>query len=227
MSGIAVRFEHASDLNETAQHHQLEAMAEALAHRGPDGVRCAQYGSTGMVQCQLFTTEEDALDHPPLRSRRGERWVVADARIDNRSELIAACELNGDSPSDAALILHAYERWGDDCAAHLLGDFAFAIWDKARARFYCARDPLGVRQLYYEHRDGVFCCVIEIGALFADSKATPTPHCASVGLYILGAYWDIGQTLYQDIFALSAVYYAVVEVGQVKLICYWLSDPFR
>ena len=137
MSGIAIRLEHSAFLSDEVRARQLEAMAKAISHRGPDGMRYEQHGSAGMVQCQLFTTEEDALDHPPLQSPHGERWIVADARIDNRAEIVAACSLAGESLSDAALILHAYERWGDDCAAQLLGDFAFAIWDKKRARLFC------------------------------------------------------------------------------------------
>ena len=69
--------------------------------------------------------------------------ITANARIDGREELIA--KLHGkltlkSSPSDAELILNAYEAWGEDCVKHLIGDFAFAIWDNRLQRFFCARD---------------------------------------------------------------------------------------
>ena len=49
------------------------------------------------------------------------------------------------------LILHAYEKWGDDCVKHLIGDFAFAIWDDRRKRLFCARDHFGVKPFFYTH----------------------------------------------------------------------------
>ena len=49
-------------------------------------------------------------------------------------------------PNDAELILYAYEAWGEDCVEHVLGDFAFAIWNAAQRRLFCARDHFGVKQ---------------------------------------------------------------------------------
>ena len=82
-------------------------------------------------------------------------WVVADARIDARADLIASLE--SDSPRelsrapDVELILRAYLRWGEGCVEHLLGDFAFAIWDGRSRRLFCARDHMGVKPFYYAH----------------------------------------------------------------------------
>ena len=70
-------------------------------------------------------------------------WIVADARIDER-----------ETPGvpDTELILQAFMKWGDRCVAHLLGDFAFAIWNGRARRLFCARDHLGVKPLYYVDR---------------------------------------------------------------------------
>ncbi|HEV8187296.1 MAG TPA: asparagine synthetase B, partial [Pyrinomonadaceae bacterium] len=67
--------------------------------------------------------------------------IFANARIDARDEPLP----------DAELILNAYEKWGDDCVKHLLGDFAFAIWDERRQRLFCARDHFGVKPFFYTH----------------------------------------------------------------------------
>src|SRR5206468_813665 len=74
-------------------------------------------------------------------------WIVADARIDARDDLIA--ELGDDcfrvrTAPDVELILEAYLKWGESCVEHLLGDFAFAIWDGRTRRLFCARDHMGV-----------------------------------------------------------------------------------
>ncbi len=51
--------------------------------------------------------------------------------------------------SDAELILHAYDAWGEQCVEHILGDFSFVLWDSRRHCLFCARDHLGIRPLYY------------------------------------------------------------------------------
>ena len=62
----------------------------------------------------------------------------------------AANELPASTPStDVELILHAYRRWDTGCVDHLLGDFAFAIWDGRKQRLFCARDHFGVKPFFY------------------------------------------------------------------------------
>lgn len=101
---------------------------------------------------------EDAFDRQPLVGGGGRYVLVADIRLDNRDELIAAlgvAALTARTLSDAAILLVAIERWGESCFDRLLGDYAFALWDGARRRLLLARDPLGQRPLHY-HRAGTF-----------------------------------------------------------------------
>ena len=74
--------------------------------------------------------------------------VWADARIDYRDELRAKLGAGHESLDDAGLILHAYLRWGEACLEHLIGDFAFAIWDPRERKLFCARDRFGLRPFY-------------------------------------------------------------------------------
>jgi asparagine synthase (glutamine-hydrolysing) len=76
--------------------------------------------------------------------------------VDARRELVPQLRANGHedlSPdaTDVELILRAYQTWGENCVEHLLGDFAFAIWDGSKQRLFCARDHLGVKPLFYAH----------------------------------------------------------------------------
>jgi asparagine synthase (glutamine-hydrolysing) len=90
--------------------------------------------------------------------------VVSDARLDNRAQLSATLglEAQGRSTTDAELIAHAYRRWGVDCAAHLLGDFAFVVWDPAERRLLCIRDHMGARPLYYQRTAHRFVFASEV-----------------------------------------------------------------
>lgn len=81
--------------------------------------------------------------------------AVVDARLDERDALAARLGLaRGGRLGQAALILHAWLRWGEHCPAELYGDFAFAVWDPREQRLFCARDIMGVRPLHVHHTPG-------------------------------------------------------------------------
>lgn len=165
MSGIAGIFYRDGRPAEPAC---LERMLAAIAHRGPDGVAHWTSGPLGLGQCTLWNSPEARHERLPLTSPCGGYSIVADARLDNRDELIAALGL-ADRPraqiGDGALILAAYLHWGERCPERLLGDFAFAIWDACRRRLFCARDYLGVRPLFYHCSARLFAFASELGAL--------------------------------------------------------------
>jgi asparagine synthase (glutamine-hydrolysing) len=142
----------------------LWRMTGSMTRQGPDEQHIWIDGDVGFGHTLLHTTFEAETEKQPL-TLNGEIWLTADARVDGRVELISALETKLDrdvrvpllssrtgpcrSPNDAELILFAYEAWGEDCVKHLIGDFAFAIWDKPKRRLFCARDHLGVRQFFY------------------------------------------------------------------------------
>ena len=121
---------------------ELERMVEVLAHRGLDRQAIWVDGSVGLSHCMLYTTQESLNENLPFE--RGDLVITADARIDNREELIAALGLGKNLTTkitDSELILVAYEKWKERCPEKLLGDFVFSIWDKRkhvlfRARYY-------------------------------------------------------------------------------------------
>jgi asparagine synthase (glutamine-hydrolysing) len=134
----------------------LRRMAASLTYRGPDDVQTWNAGPIGFAHALLQTSETPPGPQPATLDHCV--WITADARVDGRSELVRKLEAAGRkhvSPSDdSRLILHAYHVWGADCVEHLLGDFAFAIWDARSKRVFCARDQFGVKPFYYAEVDG-------------------------------------------------------------------------
>lgn len=135
----------------------LERMTKSMAFRGPDAQETWVGGAVGLGHTLLRTTFESEGERQPL-SFDGQVWITADARIDARGELIAALRSEGrearsDMP-DVALILHAYHAWGEECMRHLLGDFAFAIWDARNRSLFCARDHFGIKPFFYAQAGG-------------------------------------------------------------------------
>jgi asparagine synthase (glutamine-hydrolysing) len=150
---------------------QLDRMLASIAHRGQDGSAVWRAGSVGLGHCMLWTTPESLHEKLPLESESGDLVTTADARIDNREELITALSINhylDQVITDSQLILNAYEKWGEACPAHLIGDYAFAIWDGQERTLFCARDHIGARPFYYYKSERIFIFASEIKALLTN-----------------------------------------------------------
>jgi len=130
----------------------LQKLTAFMAYRGPDAQTVWIDGPAGLGHTMLRTTVEAQHERQPA-SLDAKIWLTADARVDGRCELKAKLAAKGRTgladADDAQLILHAYHAWGEDCVAHLLGDFTFALWDGARRRLFCARDHFGVKPFFY------------------------------------------------------------------------------
>jgi asparagine synthase (glutamine-hydrolysing) len=100
---------------------------------------------------------EDDYDAQPVRGR--ESVLVGDLRLDNREELTAELGISAGRAKtmpDSALVLAAFERWDEDCCAHLVGDYAFAIWNERTHRLILARDIIGWRPLHFHRSENFF-----------------------------------------------------------------------
>lgn len=78
--------------------------------------------------------------------------LVADARLDNSNELFEKLEIHDSKRKDydeTALIAASYQKWGEDCPKHLLGNFVFAVWDKSTKKLFLSHDHLGLKSLFY------------------------------------------------------------------------------
>jgi asparagine synthase (glutamine-hydrolysing) len=130
----------------------LKEMIDHQAFRGPDAQSMWIEGNVGFGHTMLRTTWESEHEHQPS-SLDGQVWITADARVDDRENLVEKLKSKGQEVAsaapDAELILHAYHVWGEQSVEHLLGDFAFAIWDGRLRRVFCARDHLGIKPFYY------------------------------------------------------------------------------
>jgi asparagine synthase (glutamine-hydrolysing) len=204
-------------------------MMDALAHRGTDGVGTWLEESVGLGSRMLWTTPESLLEQLPLKDPTDNFVLVSDARIDNRTELIAQLSL-GDRPADKVtdsdLILAAYQKWGDRCPAYLLGDFAFVIWDKRHQILFCARDPMGVKPLYYYHTDQVFLFASEIKALLTLPMVPRRLNESMVADYLAKILFSIRKedSFYRDIQELRATQSLTVSRDKINIQTYWTPD---
>ncbi len=137
----------------------LDTLKQGLRHRGPDGSGLFSEDMIGLGHVAMHITPESV--HERLPHAQGDRGkvITADARIDNRDELFDRLGIHGPErcrTPDSQLILKAYETWGEDCLRYLVGEFAFAIWNRETRFLFCARDHMGFRPLFYCKTPGRF-----------------------------------------------------------------------
>ena len=219
MSGIAGIF---STDGRPALDSPVRRMLAAMAHRGPDGQFAWSDRGVALGHCLLRTLPEAPAETLPLEE--GELVITADARLDNREELIDALAPRDRSPSDAALLLAAYAKWGESCPEHLLGDFAFAIWDGRERILFCARDHLGVKPFFYSADPAGFSFASEMKGLFALPDVPGRIDEDRIADHLAGLIPDADQTLYADVKRLPPRHsLTVTAVGQ-NLRGYWRPD---
>jgi asparagine synthase (glutamine-hydrolysing) len=143
-------------------------MLRTLAHLGPEGASSVCDGALGLGYRAMHITREDAFDAQPLADPAG--LLVADIRLDNREELASQLAIESGALAtspDGELLMAAWRRWGEACVEHLIGDFAFAIWDAVARRLVLGRDHMGQRHLFYHRGEGFLAFATEIKGVWA------------------------------------------------------------
>jgi asparagine synthase (glutamine-hydrolysing) len=205
-----------------------EVLEGALDYWSPDSRGTVDHGPLVIGQYSLFNTPESRLDPAPRDAEFGdERYVLAlDARLDNRGELVAELfpgRCNPRTVADSDILLAAYRRWGEDCPAHLLGDFAFAIWDAGRRQVFCARDHVGVKQLYYNLDERIFVFASDVRAVVAHPAVPDDIQDRLVFSYI----YEICQpdiTFFRTVSRLPAASSMTVSAQCERRLTYWRPE---
>jgi asparagine synthase (glutamine-hydrolysing) len=203
-------------------------MADRLGHRGPDRAGLWSEGPLGLGHRLLVTTPESAQERLP--ARKDVLVLTADARIDNRAELIVRLSLTDRPPegiTDGALILAAYEQWGEDCPRNMIGDFAFAVWDGRRQTVFCARDHAGVKPFYYHLSHRLLAFASEIKALLTLPEVPRRLNELRVADHLTGLLEDQEITFYRDILRLPAGHSLSVGRGKARVQPYFRLDALR
>jgi asparagine synthase (glutamine-hydrolysing) len=197
----------------------LQRLTDFQSFRGPDGKQIWLNGNIGFGHTLLKTTDESEHEHQPF-TLGDDVWIVADARIDAQRDLTAVQF----GATDVELILRAYLAWGEGCVEHLLGDFAFGIWDGPQQRLFCAHDQMGVKCLYYAH--------LGSRVIFSNSIECIRQHpavsdrlndLAIVDTLLFERNLDQATTCFADIQRLPPAYKATWSSSGVRQSRYWTA----
>ena len=155
MCGLAGHFAYRGDAPPT-DASALERAADAMASRGPDGSGTwrSDDGRIAFAHRRLAIIDLGTSGAQPMAAVDGRYVVVHNGEIYNFRALRRELEVEGRtfvSQSDTEVLLHLYDRDGEDMVERLRGMYAFAIWDRERRGLFLARDPYGIKPMYYAH----------------------------------------------------------------------------
>jgi asparagine synthase (glutamine-hydrolysing) len=186
---------------ERINHAALEAMNQAILHRGPDDAGCFVSEEVGLAMRRLSIVDLKT-GHQPMTNEDGSVYVVFNGEIYNHAELRPRLQQLGHryrSTSDTESIVHLYEEYGRECLTHLRGMFAFALWDAKKHTLLLARDRFGIKPLYYQLSPRNLLFASEIKALLAYPNAPRELNSAAVPEYLAFGYLSGDETLFNGI----------------------------
>ncbi len=203
----------------------LGKMTGFMAYRGPDAQKIWVQGSVGFGHTLLRTTDESVVENQPLTLDH-QQWIVADARVDGRPELIERLQSKGESVTsntpDSNLILQAYRVWGVDCLDYLIGDFAFAIWDEPEQRLFCARDHFGVKPFFYAQIGQGLVLSNTLNCVRLHPGVSDKLNDLAIADFLLFGYnQEVDTTTFADIQRLPAAHRLIWTPESFKVERYW------
>ena len=213
-------------------HEGLERGCEAMRNRGPDGAGAwwSHDNRIGLGHLRLSILDLDSRANQPMSTPDGRFVIVFNGEIYNfqtlRRELIEQ-GVRFNTCSDTEVILQLFVRDGEDFLPRLRGMFALAIWDNLEERLFMARDPYGIKPLYYACTGKGVLVASQVKALLATGLVSHDPDAhGQAGFWMLGSVPE-PHTWNREIRALPAGHCAWIKTGRLKQVrCWWDVSAF-
>lgn len=200
---------------------RVRGMLGRLARRGlaPPVIVQASGATFGTAQTAGDSAVEPSAVHEPIHDAASGLLVVLDGRIDNRAELIAAA---GCSPSsrDGELVLRSYQKWGPALADRIVGDFALAVWDGRQRTLYAARDPSGVKALYFCYSPARILASNDVESLLGRVDPRNIDHQVVLD-FLTTRFGHYQRTFFRDVIRLQPGHYLLATPGSCRQIRYF------
>lgn len=227
MSGIAVLYQWDGA---PADRSTVERMIAVIPQRSVDGFGIWGNGPVAIGHAKLQTTPEASAETSPFVDETSGLVLSMDGRVDNRDELTAELNSHGHrvgTGTDAEIMLRAWQYWGTEAPARVIGDFAFALWDPSKRTLFCARDPLGVKGFYYFNGPGFLLCASELHQLFQDPRVIRRPNEPAIADMLVRTPVNRQETLFEGIVRLEPAHYLSVSPRGVECRRYYDLDASR
>ena len=215
---------------EPIDQQNFKDMLHTLVHRGPDaeGLYSASDGWVVLGHQRLSIIDLTDKGKQPMSNEDETVWITFNGEIYNFKELRNILEGRGHqfkSLTDTEVIIHGYEEWGIDCVDHFRGMFAFGIWDSRKKRFFLARDPFGIKPLYYYQDPEQFIFASELKAIIANSGVPRKIDVGALCDFFYYRYIPSPKSIWRGIYKLPPASTLVYERGKTVIRQYWEPPP--
>ncbi len=208
-------------------HHNIEAMTRTLIHRGPDDEGYYIAGPLGLGFRRLSIIDL-AGGHQPMSDQEESVWVIFNGEIYNFQELRRELEGYGHifrTRSDTEVIVHGYKQWGDEVLNRLNGMFGLAIWDSLQRRLVLARDPFGIKLLYYRIVEDRLYFGSEMRAIRPTMSDRAEIDPTSLNLFLRYRFTPSPYTIFKGIQKLAPGTKLVVQNGSYRVSRWYRFKP--
>ncbi|MGB3440127.1 MAG: asparagine synthase (glutamine-hydrolyzing) [Actinophytocola sp.] len=228
MCGVAGWLDFERDL--TQHGGTVRTMAAAMANRGPDAEAVWTDRRIALAFRRLAVIDLPGGHQPMVAEENGRTLAVLvyNGEVYNYRELREELAGRGHvfhTASDTEVVLAAYLEWGDDCAGHLDGMFAFGVWDPRENKLTLVRDRVGIKPLYYARVGHGFVFGSEVKALLAHPLVDAAVDGEGLA-ELLSFIATPGHAIYQGIHEVRAGHVLTVRENSVREHAYW-SLPSR
>ncbi len=209
----------------------LDRMAKAIRHRGPDDRGFFRNAGKGiaLAHLRLSIIDLSSASHQPMLDTSADIALVYNGELYNFKKLRSELQSLGHvfaSQGDSEVVLRSYLQWGAQCFTRFAGMFAIALWDGRTGTLHLARDPMGMKPLYYTRHHGGFAFASEIKAFaeLPDFKLWPS----SLGLQQFlefGYVFDENQTFLEGVYKLTPGHRVEMRAGEKEKIISYFSVP--
>lgn len=201
----------------------LDLMTDAMTHRGPNdrGTYMAEGVALGVRRLSIVDVESG---HQPVLSEDGSVVAVQNGELYNHGEIRAELARDGHvlrTRCDTEILPHVYERDGHRLPERLRGKFALAVWDARRRRALLARDPLGVKPLYYAIAGDVLVFASELKSVLTSGLVTPEIDYEAIDAYLALGYVPAPRSPLVGVFKLLPGHRLAIEDGRMTVEPYW------
>jgi asparagine synthase (glutamine-hydrolysing) len=225
MCGICGQFDFGSGAPVDAR--TLGRMTQSMVHRGPDDEGYHIDRDLGLGFRRLSIIDLGG-GHQPMSDREETVWVVFNGEIYNFQELRDELEAHGhrfQTRSDTEVIVHGYKQWGDEVLNRLNGMFGLAIWDARKRRLMVARDPFGIKVVYYRIDGGRIVFGSEIRPVLAGFEDRPDVDPVALNLFLRYRYTPSPYTILKGVRKLAPGTMISVERGRCEVRRWYQSRP--
>ncbi len=221
--------------NATVAPELLERATLSLAHRGPDDSGTVVIRETnpepveiGLGSRRLAILDLSPMGHQPMQDEESGNWIAYNGEIYNfleiREKLVSA-GVRFRGHSDTEVLLKAYRCWGESCFTRFRGMFAFAIWDAKRHKLLVARDPMGIKPLYYYSSPQHLLFASELRTLLGTGLVPRRlDHAGLISYLTFGSIYE-PTTLIEGVRLLAPGHYLTWENGSLRDAAYWELKP--